>query len=206
MATTGRQVFSDLTYSIASRGPSGVFLASRWKQITDDEKLHLIQAIDRQARSLDRLVNDLLMSSRLEAGTLESRPEDVSVDVIVRDVLAVMPNGPEVTAGRVVDAHVQAGPEHIRRILLNLIVNARRCGAPPIELRADERGGEVELRVSDSGAGVPHHLVSRLFDSFVRGNADETRGQERSGLGLAIVKRSGLLCDTSSRHTDRRRR
>jgi two-component system sensor histidine kinase KdpD len=69
------------------------------------------------------------------------------------------------------------------QVLINLIDNAIKHGAPPIELRARSGGAMVVLDVIDHGPGVPPELSSTVFDKFVR--ASKAPG---AGLGLAVVR------------------
>ena len=67
----------------------------------------------------------------------------------------------------------------------NLVDNALRHGEGTIRLRAEQRDGRVEIRVSDEGKGFPPDFLPRAFDRFTR--ADEARGGAYAGLGLAIA-------------------
>lgn len=78
-------------------------------------------------------------------------------------------------------------PVTLRRLLLNLIGNGLKYGAPPIEVHTRLLGDEVELRVRDHGPGVAEADRERLLEPFERGEAART--SSGSGLGLAIVKR-----------------
>jgi len=68
-------------------------------------------------------------------------------------------------------------------VLINLIDNALKHGAPPLELRARRDGATIVLEVTDHGDGVPPALGATLFDKFVR--ASSAPG---AGLGLAVVR------------------
>jgi signal transduction histidine kinase len=83
-------------------------------------------------------------------------------------------------------AMVEADPDHIYQIFVNLLVNARRYGAPPIRISIESDDRDVTVRVSDEGEGVPAEFVPHLFDDFTQ--APHTGRAQGSGLGLAIVK------------------
>ena len=76
-------------------------------------------------------------------------------------------------------------PEHLRRILVNYLVNAERYGAPPVAITATSSDDGVEVRVDDAGDGVPEGFTERLFTTFARADESDRRG---SGLGLSIVQ------------------
>jgi signal transduction histidine kinase len=80
-------------------------------------------------------------------------------------------------------AAVRGDPRLLRRMLRNLLENARRHGAPPIEVRVSRAGDGVEISVCDHGAGVPEAERERVFDPFYRAGSGQG-----SGLGLALVR------------------
>lgn len=75
----------------------------------------------------------------------------------------------------------------LKRLIGNLINNAKRYGAEPIELSASLHEQHIQICVADHGEGIPEDQISELMQPFVRGNAART--VQGSGLGLAIVKR-----------------
>ena len=75
----------------------------------------------------------------------------------------------------------------LKRLIGNLINNAKRYGAEPIELSAYVEGDQIKISVSDHGEGIPENQIEELMQPFVRGNSART--VQGSGLGLAIVKR-----------------
>jgi len=83
---------------------------------------------------------------------------------------------------------VNADPERVQQVLTNLLDNAAKNSAPetPIDVSVTTAGRDVEVSVTDRGAGIPSDELSRVFDKFVRGRATDTRG---TGLGLYICKR-----------------
>lgn len=75
----------------------------------------------------------------------------------------------------------------IKRMIANLINNARRYGAEPIYVSASLMGKQVMITVRDSGQGIPEEAMEALMQPFVRG--ESARTSQGTGLGLAIVKR-----------------
>lgn len=75
----------------------------------------------------------------------------------------------------------------LKRLIANLINNAKRYGAEPIELTAQVEGDHILIIVADHGEGIPEDQIEELMQPFVRGNSARTI--QGSGLGLAIVKR-----------------
>ncbi|MBF7682194.1 HAMP domain-containing protein [Acinetobacter sp. B5B] len=75
----------------------------------------------------------------------------------------------------------------LKRLIGNLINNAKRYGAEPIDIKAIVKADQLEICVADHGQGVPNAQILELLQPFVRGDAARTI--QGSGLGLAIVKR-----------------
>ncbi|MCC5855188.1 MAG: two-component system sensor histidine kinase EnvZ [Idiomarina sp.] len=80
-------------------------------------------------------------------------------------------------------------PTAVKRILTNLVVNARRYGGLPVVIRSGRlpRGAGIWFEVRDHGKGIPEERLEEMFEPFTQG--DTARGGEGSGLGLAIVLR-----------------
>jgi two-component system, OmpR family, sensor histidine kinase RstB len=127
--------------------------------------------IERDIAELDALIDEVLLASRLDAVSTLENIEDV-------DLLAL---AAEEAARYDVEAQgepllVRGDPRLLRRMIRNLLENARRHGAPPIEVQVTGR----ELRVSDGGPGVPQAERERVFEPFY--------SKHGVGLGLALVR------------------
>lgn len=161
--------------------------------IATDPARHL-QGMASDVRHLRRLVDDLFLFSRLEAGTFVLAPEPVDVAELVEETIAAVE---ALAAGRDVrvrfDApgplQVEADPVGVARVLRNLLDNAIRHspGGGTVEVGLRRLDGGVRFEVRDEGPGFPDDLRERAFDRFVRG--DEARGRDAgAGLGLAIAR------------------
>jgi signal transduction histidine kinase len=160
-------------------------MTERWDRLTDADKLSFLHTIDTQAKRLNRLVDTVLLLSQIQAGRMTSIREPLDVVDPARDAAEEL--GLDVTIevnGSA--AMVEADPDHIYQIFVNLLVNARRYGSPPIRIRIESDDRDVTVRVSDEGDGVPAEFVPHLFDDFTQ--APHTGRAQGSGLGLAIVK------------------
>ena len=82
---------------------------------------------------------------------------------------------------------IEARSLSLKRLIGNLINNAKRYGAEPIDISAQMQDTRILIRVADHGEGIPEDQIDDLMQPFVRGNAART--VQGSGLGLAIVKR-----------------
>ncbi|MEV6424954.1 ATP-binding protein [Streptomyces sp. NPDC051662] len=138
---------------------------------------------------LHDLVEDLLALARSEDPAPRRPHTVVDLDEVVLAEVRRQhgPTGTRVDAHKVSAGRVQGDAEALRRVVRNLLDNARRHAAHQVRVALTEHGGTVELTVSDDGAGIPPEDRSRIFERFTR--LDEARSREAggSGLGLAIV-------------------
>lgn len=146
----------------------------------------------RAAKQMNRLIDDLLDTVRLQAGRLSLDVEEVSVDAIMKQAeetfrpLAERRHLHFETAAQD-GAMVRADPARVSQIVGNLIGNAikfsREDGS--VKLRATSEDKQVVFQVVDDGPGIPPDNMSHLFDNFWQARKNDRRGV---GLGLAIVK------------------
>lgn len=164
-------------------------LEGRWEQIADAKRQEFIATIVRQGRHLDRLVEDLLTVSKIEAGALSVHREVVCLsEVLARCIEEFTQHASEVHVDAPSLTSAFVDPAHLERIVVNFVSNALKYGAPPVDVEASENGAWVEIRVRDQGDGVPLEFVPRLFGRFARADTEATREKRGTGLGLSIVQ------------------
>jgi signal transduction histidine kinase len=164
-------------------------LRDYWDATPDAEKLEYLDVIDRQARRLSRLVNDLLAMSRIESGKLDVREARVDVGELARAAVAGLGEaaaGVEVVGPEHLDA--SADPDHVEQIVVNFVGNALKYGDPPVTVEVVAAGDNVEVRVCDAGEGIPPEFEPQLFEKFAQASTGSTRGASGTGLGLSIVR------------------
>jgi signal transduction histidine kinase len=161
-------------------------MTARWDQLAEEQKLTFLHTIDRQARRLNRLVDTVLLLSRIRAGRASSVREPVDVAEAARAAVEELSLDVEIDVIGANHAAVEGDPDEIYQIFVNLLANATRYGADPIRIQIESDDHDVTTRVSDSGDGVPDEFVPHLFDSFTQAPSAHTA--QGSGLGLAIVK------------------
>jgi two-component system sensor histidine kinase KdpD len=163
---------------------------------TEDERRDFAQAIEDEARRLNRLVGNLLDLSRIEGGSL--RPERAWYDLgaLIDDVLGRLR---PVTAAHEVTARVPddlppvlLDYTQIDQVLSNLVENAAKHTPPGtrIDVVADAVDGEVRVAVEDHGPGLPPGGPRDLFEPFYRG---ERPGPRPKGMGLGLAVARGLV-------------
>ncbi len=142
---------------------------------------------------LDRLIEDVLTAARLEASGLPAHLGAVDIGELFAQLVARAEHDPA-TAGKAVRAAdgegivITADGALLKRALWNLVENAAKYGAPPIELGAARDGGMVLLSVKDAGPGIPPAERERVFEPFYRGDKARTPGSG-FGLGLTLARR-----------------
>jgi len=135
--------------------------------------------LEQDIAELDALIDEILLASRLDAVKDLDTSEEVDLLALAAEECARYDNaaldGQSVT--------VRGDPRLLRRMIRNLLENAKRHGAPPIEVSVSLTAESVELTVCDGGAGIPESERERVFEPFHRAGAG--RG---AGLGLALVR------------------
>jgi len=155
----------------------------------DDQRQQFLSTIRRHADHLGAIIDDLLTTSRLDAGVLEPNPTAVPLAAFVERVVADLGEPAQADVDIPADVVAWVDEEHLRRMLSNYLVNAQRYGAPPVTVGARRTdGAAVEVRVCDAGPGVPPEFEARVFEKFARADKRNSRDNQGTGLGLAIVR------------------
>jgi two-component system, OmpR family, sensor histidine kinase KdpD len=157
-------------------------------ELAEADRDELFESIRIEVRRLERLVDNLLDLSRLEAGPALRRPEVWPVDLLVERALEQL--GEEAGRVSVVVAGepeiVRADAAQIERVLVNVLENALKFSSPTdaVEVSAARNPASVSIRVRDHGPGVLEADRERIFEPFERGTGSATG----TGLGLAIAR------------------
>jgi signal transduction histidine kinase len=155
-----------------------------------------LDAAERQARHMVRIIEDVLDLCRAGRGKLSLRKERVDLAAVVAGAIETadtllatrghhltvsLPPGP---------VSLVADPSCLNQILTNLLTNTAKYTDPggEIGLAAEVAAGEVVLRVRDNGIGIAPDLLPRVFDLFQQGDGPGGRGCGGLGIGLALVK------------------
>lgn len=139
------------------------------------------------------LVDDVLDIAAIEAGALPLHHGDVDLAVLAGEVVALLQplaGDHDVTlCGRAVHGTARADTRRVRQVLINLVTNAVRYNRTggTVALSAGSGTGHVTIRVVDTGPGIPHELIERLFVPFDRLGAD-TGPEPGAGLGMVLAR------------------
>ena len=165
------------------------------RDFSQDSRREYYKLMLTQAQRLERLVEELLEVTRLEAGAdlVDAVPID-AVDLVRQTVARHLEEEPERTINITVPDHgVYARGDWMRidQVLGNLLSNALRYAPAqePIEVRVIPQSREVIFEVRDRGPGIPVDEQTRIFERFHRGGHYMTRDQGGAGLGLYLAKR-----------------
>jgi len=167
-------------------------LTRRGREPVPPDTAYALSRIESEAARMTRLVEDLLLLARLDAGRpLEREPVDLSPLVVdaVRDAHAAnpdhrwqirLPDDPVVVDG---------DPHRLHQVLVNLLANAGKHTpvGTVVTTSVTSSGGVCELTIEDDGPGIPPELLSTVFERFARGDHSRSRAAGSTGLGLAIV-------------------
>src|SRR4051812_15957042 len=152
--------------------------------LPQDVRADLLGAVARQVRLLDQATSDLLVAAQAHRGTLRVEARPTPVAPLLAEVAADTPAA-DVAVRCPGDLVAVADATRLRQMLLNLVGNAAKYGAPPFGLEARADDGRVRIAVRDAGRGVPPDFVPELFAEFARAPGTAAAG---TGLGLFVVR------------------
>lgn len=162
-----------------------------------DIRARFLRIVLDEAKRIERLVEDLMSLSRIEADKFRPPSDTVDLGELIDDVAAALA-GAHNGRGRDITLHVTPGlpmltgdAVQLSQLLHNLIGNAMKYGRPGTPIRveaAPAAAGMVRLVVADQGDGIAADHLPRLTERFYRVDAGRSRSLGGTGLGLAIVK------------------
>lgn len=163
--------------------------------LTPDQE-HMVRTIDRNARRLLDLVEDILTVARMDVGVNRMTAEPVDIAAVAESAVeAVRPSMVAKSLALDLDAQPHVGSvigdrSQLERVLLNLLSNAVKFtpNGGRISLTAEREGECVRLIVSDTGMGIPIPEQPRIFQRFFRSSTSRDEVIAGTGLGLSIVK------------------
>ena len=164
---------------------------------TPEARAKYLEGMDGDIDDLDRLVDEMLVYTRLERGSPELSFQSVDLAALVDQVigeLAPLRADVSVERGACMTAPdlgsvVEAEPRYLRRALSNLITNAMRHAETRVEVSFMVDAERAQLVVDDDGPGVPEEAWEKIFAPFLRLDDSRTRASGGHGLGLSIVRR-----------------
>jgi len=164
-----------------------------------------LRSARRELQHLGRLVDDLFELAKVDSGVMKLDLEECSLADLVSDTLSGFRSKAERRGVRLVGEvpreadPVLASPPKLQRVLHNLLGNALRHTPADgtVAVRAERRGEEVAVEVSDTGEGIPPEDLRRVFERSFRGERSRSRAtggaEEDTGAGLGLAIARGLV-------------
>ncbi|MFB9180443.1 sensor histidine kinase [Dactylosporangium sucinum] len=149
-----------------------------------------VHRMHRESARMAALIDDLLLLARADESGLRLGREDVDLDDLVyaeRDRLTAQHPRLRVET-QVAPVRVEGDPQHLQRVLRNLLDNAARHAAGRVRIALRRDDGRAELTVADDGPGIAPADRERVFDRFVRLDDARSRDGGGAGLGLSIAR------------------
>ena len=166
---------------------------------TPEKMDRYIRTIYNKANEMDRLINELTFSSKINTNRIpynfnkvnvreyfEDAAEELEYDLTAKNVEFEYQNSvaPEVM--------VIADVEQMRRVINNIVGNSVKYmdkEEKKISLHIRDAGDEIEVSITDNGKGIPSKDIGNIFNRFYRADTSRNSGQGGSGIGLSIVKK-----------------
>jgi signal transduction histidine kinase len=186
-------VSHELRSPMASLIGSAQTLEARWRQLEPDQRDSFLALIAHETRRLSALVDDVLDTSRIEAGTFSYSFDDVDLAQLVRDSVAMAERSQDDVriSARVSDPlpTIRADRDRLRQVLANVIDNALKYSPAGSEVQVDAYtgNGRVNVDVSDEGPGITAEDEELIFEKFGRVSGGG-EGKPGTGLGLFIAR------------------
>ena len=153
--------------------------------------------IQKQAQRLNRLIEDILNTSRIESGLIKVNKEPISLTILIEEQLQMIKSYAEeknitVTGQKpIVFDQVEVDRDMISQVVINLLSNAVKYtpagGSVKVETNVDDAASLVRVTITDTGVGIPADEIEHVFDKFYRVGANKKQAKG-TGLGLNLVK------------------
>ncbi len=166
-------------------------LQGRWRELTPEQRDSFLALIGDETSRLARLIDDVLDTSRIEAGTFSFTFSDVDLGELLRDVIAAAEfaqDEVELTAEVGALPPVRGDRERLRQVIQNLVDNAVKYSSAGgrVHVSATADDGHVLIDVADQGPGIPPEDRELIFEKF--GRSSSGTAKPGSGLGLFIAR------------------
>jgi two-component system, OmpR family, sensor kinase len=190
-----RGLLSDVSHEIRSpmaRIQAAIDLAHQ----QPDQVRPMLERIELESIRVDRLVEELLALSRLQAGVDHTMQEEIDLHELISNIVddarfEASAKSRTICVGAEIGGTVRGNVALLRRAIENVVRNAikysHRGGNVTVETVLSQDGRSVEIAVQDTGTGVPEKELGKIFEPFFRSPAHVRK--EGSGLGLEIARR-----------------
>ncbi|MDF1719776.1 MAG: PAS-domain containing protein [Minwuia sp.] len=185
-------------------GFSEIIRDSMYGPIGNERYATYINDIHHSGTHLLSVINDILDLSKAEAGRLEVRDQEVTLDLMIESALRIARSRGDAAGATIINRtegrdlpEIIADSRLIKQILINLLSNATKFTKDDGEVAIDVQmvSDGIELSVTDTGIGIPTEQLSRIFEPFVQSDSGLSRRFEGTGLGLSLSRSLAELHD-----------
>ncbi len=169
-------------------------LIQRSKTKLSEEENSYLEIIERNGRNLLRLINDILDLSKIEAGKVDISVNQVNIENLLE---VIYENLQPLSAKKGLEFNIvketnlpmiETDEERLQQVLTNIIGNAVKFTEKGnVTIYAESDNENINLKVKDSGIGIPKSDIPHIFDKFRQVDGSSSRNYEGTGLGLSIV-------------------
>ena len=168
----------------------------RTGQLDREGTAHAVEVIERNAAAQRQIIEDLLDVSRIVSGKLRINTQPVDVLLVIHAAIDAVRPAAEAkqidirTHVEAPDSIVRADMERLQQVFWNLLANAVKFTPPGgvVDVYLERHDSLAEIRIEDSGPGIPPEFLPRIFERFSQADGSSTRKHGGLGLGLAIVR------------------
>ncbi len=168
----------------------------RTGQLDADGKLHAVEVIERNAAAQRQIIEDLLDVSRIVTGKLRISTQPVDLLLVIHAAIDAVRPAAEAKEIKIVthveapDVIVRADIERLQQVFWNLLANAVKFtpAGGAVDVYLERNDSLAEVRIEDTGPGVPADFLPHIFERFSQADGSSTRKHGGLGLGLAIVR------------------
>ncbi len=160
------------------------------RDLTLEKQRELIRKVLSDQDRLQKLVDNILMASKVAENDLELVFEEVKLYDFIKDICEEFPPSHKVINNINHDELIKVDPFYFTSVIQNLFENAQKYSplGSNIEWSFQKMNGRNELTIIDEGKGIPDAEKNKIFDMFYRLDEEETRNSKGTGLGLYLVK------------------
>ena len=162
-------------------------LLNRWDRFSDEQRLELLDTIHKDAERMSRIVSEVVDLARLETGLLQLRSAYVPMADLASKAFGHLRDvpGAERVSLDVGDVVVWGDAARLEHVLFNLLENALKFSDEgAIELKAQQRNGEIEISIADRGKGIEPERLEEIFSGPLPPGSSKT-----AGFGLYLARR-----------------
>jgi two-component system phosphate regulon sensor histidine kinase PhoR len=170
---------------------AAVYGAARTLVARDNDQTtreRLLQVIDSESARLAGLVDDMLITSQIDAGRVTLTQTAVDPRETIEGAIHGLDSSQLHVETDGVSGRASGDPQKLRQVLANLIENALKYGREPVTVRVLDSRRAIRFEVTDCGDGIPRDEQQRIFEKFYRLEDHLSAGVRGTGLGLYICR------------------